>query len=58
VGKKKLGGAPDLLSVIVFFPLSDFLHEIGRVEFSETHFRHHQCFPNQAAGIDLGFESS
>jgi hypothetical protein len=28
VGKKELGGDPNFLSVIVLFPLSDFLHEI------------------------------
>jgi hypothetical protein len=40
VGKKKLGGDPDFLSNVVLFPFSNFLHEMGRVEFS--HFGYHQ----------------
>jgi hypothetical protein len=44
VGKKELGGVPDFFSVLVLFPFSDFLYEIGCIEFSETQFRHYQRF--------------
>jgi hypothetical protein len=33
VGKKKLGGDPDFLSVMVLFPFSDFLHEMRALSF-------------------------
>jgi hypothetical protein len=33
VCKRKLGGDPDFFSVMVLFAFSDFLHEMGCIEF-------------------------